>query len=253
MQPCVLGLAVLHKSSFCFTIRRWATTSKLLSSERITWTASFPRRQQQVKSVTSSEKLCFSLDPMRVSSCMEALCNHAWAEVTFAIRRQKYGNSLCLLLMFRGLNDVLQDLNTSGDHPLFFKWHCGLILHYSQSRGKRSNLLWISDLTHLIFVSISLSGPRFYCTQACLVFRAVSYLYWCHIKLTWIISLCFMSESICSWIFRFIHSFIHCFPWPYCSLCLQERKWCHDDKYSLVSQQDLRFQHVYLLITMFYV
>lgn len=55
---------------------------------------------------------------MRTSS-KEALCNHVWAEVTFALQGQRYGNSLCLLLMFRGLNDVLQDPNTAGDHPFF--------------------------------------------------------------------------------------------------------------------------------------
>lgn len=55
---------------------------------------------------------------MRTSS-KEDYVTTCGQNITFALQGQRYGNSLCLLLMFRGLNDVLQDPNTAGDHPFF--------------------------------------------------------------------------------------------------------------------------------------
>lgn len=77
---CVRGLAVLHRSSFCFSIRLWPIKSKSQSSEQITLTNSFNRRPQQVKPAFNdiwllecNKKCIWFRDPIR-TSCIEALC-----------------------------------------------------------------------------------------------------------------------------------------------------------------------------------
>lgn len=101
-QPCARRLAVLRRSSSSCNIRLWLTASRPTSWGPITWTASTGRHWQQVKNLFSWS-IPSGHHPRRHHACSRGKIS------LLSYEGKGKSNSLCLLLMFRGLNNVLQD------------------------------------------------------------------------------------------------------------------------------------------------
>lgn len=90
-------------------------------------------------------------------------------------------NSLCLLLMFRGLNDVLQDgIQQQQIHPhptpffLMTLWFNPSLFTIPRKTFQSPLDLW-SDTSNLCFALACLAFVFFYCTQAHPIFRAIRF------------------------------------------------------------------------------
>lgn len=180
MQPCARRLVVLHKSSFCSSIRRWPTASKRTSWGQITWTASITRRQrQQVKvSPVFNSEIPWGHHPRRHYTNMRG---QIWL---LPYKGKGESNSLCLLLMFRGLNDVLQDWIQQQILllPPFFLmtlWFNPSLFTIPRKMFQSPLDLW-SDTSNLCLALACLSFV-FYCTQAHPIFRAIRRYHICFI------------------------------------------------------------------------
>lgn len=87
-------------------------------------------------------------------------------------------NSLCLLLMFRGLNDVLQDVIQQQQilPPLFLMtlWFNPSLFTIPRKMFQSPLDLW-PDTSNLCFALACLAFVFFYCTQAHPIFRAIRF------------------------------------------------------------------------------